>query len=647
MLNWHLVKSTLMTSFCVLLLLNGWIMNAALANAPSKVPLLPGTEKCPLEYGLLELSGDSKWHESEIWAWNQICVGNAADFSKWPKEHRVCPPTNSDVGNAPIISSKFIKTLLGYQPFRNLVTQQGILIECALFPDTLTISDIRSPHRLWLDKSTFIGGVKARNLHLEGELSFDHSHFLKGLVLDRSRIRGALFLGNTRFDVPAPLKADGPALSEFCESTPLPCAIQALNVTIEENLSLTGMQSSGYVNAGGISVGGDVNLRKGNYGPILLNGAKVGGDINTCADPNSCSDGSTIKHLSLDGASVQGSVVLDGSMIEMGGPGIDHDVSVDLTATDIRNQLQMQNVQLAGVLKGEALNLSGNALLRNGLFGEINFAGAQFGGSVDLRGATFEGLVNLSNSTTRGTLILATPDEDHKAPVWRGGKSALTLQNAQVGSLQDWGSGGERYIYDDLKGKLDLTGFFYRQLGLAVPSTLWRRDVGDGGRLTGKERVERWLSFQRDYEERALPQPFEQLARALDESGYGDEGRYVRISSRDQSRTAAETSLSEKVLLFLQWIIIGYGYNTWISFVWLAFLVLIGGILGRYGKDLSTLSFGARLWYSLDSAIPLLELDDKHKQLNTGGVRGYFYCHKILGFLLASFLVAGLSGLTR
>ncbi len=55
-----------------------------------------------------------------------------------------------------------------------------------------------------------------------------------------------------------------------------------------------------------------------------------------------------------------------------------------------------------------------------------------------------------------------------------------------------------------------------------------------------------------------------------------------------------------------------------------------------------------RFWYSVDTALPLINLNKRHEAVKLrGGVVVYFYVHKLAGFVLASFLVAGLSGLTK
>ena len=59
----------------------------------------------------------------------------------------------------------------------------------------------------------------------------------------------------------------------------------------------------------------------------------------------------------------------------------------------------------------------------------------------------------------------------------------------------------------------------------------------------------------------------------------------------------------------------------------------------------------AKAFFSLDRLLPrLVELDKTHDEVEaglTGWVRRYFYLHKIVGYVLAGFLLAGLAGLTQ
>ncbi len=55
-----------------------------------------------------------------------------------------------------------------------------------------------------------------------------------------------------------------------------------------------------------------------------------------------------------------------------------------------------------------------------------------------------------------------------------------------------------------------------------------------------------------------------------------------------------------------------------------------------------------RIYYTLDTLLPIIELDrERHTFTLTGIVRAYFYGLKIMGYILASFLAAGITGLTE
>jgi hypothetical protein len=55
--------------------------------------------------------------------------------------------------------------------------------------------------------------------------------------------------------------------------------------------------------------------------------------------------------------------------------------------------------------------------------------------------------------------------------------------------------------------------------------------------------------------------------------------------------------------------------------------------------------------YSVDMLLPIIKLRECHYDIDFEGqfrpARYYFYFHKFMGYVLASFLVAGLSGLTK
>jgi hypothetical protein len=52
--------------------------------------------------------------------------------------------------------------------------------------------------------------------------------------------------------------------------------------------------------------------------------------------------------------------------------------------------------------------------------------------------------------------------------------------------------------------------------------------------------------------------------------------------------------------------------------------------------------------YSLDMLLPIMKLREGHADIDLKGwARYWFYLDKLMGYVLASFLIAGLSGLTK
>ena len=101
---------------------------------------------------------------------------------------------------------------------------------------------------------------------------------------------------------------------------------------------------------------------------------------------------------------------------------------------------------------------------------------------------------------------------------------------------------------------------------------------------------------------------------------------------------------------------IGYGLGDryFRSLYWVILLVVIGTpVLRRSGQsiilaqnDKPKMKIGVA--YSLDMLLPIICLRGRHYDIDLQGMaRYYFYMRQIMGYVLASFLIAGLSGLTK
>jgi hypothetical protein len=150
----------------------------------------------------------------------------------------------------------------------------------------------------------------------------------------------------------------------------------------------------------------------------------------------------------------------------------------------------------------------------------------------------------------------------------------------------------------------------------------------------------KWLAKQNPY----APGPYQQLASVLREQGRPDAADEVLYTSKERER--AQSTFLRNVWLSANRLLIGYGYYVEWALLWvLGFLLLGIAALQLSGEGRKNgMPFG--IAYSFDMLLPIIRLREKHYQIDLGCVRYYFYLHKIAGFVLASFLIAGLSGLT-
>ena len=77
-------------------------------------------------------------------------------------------------------------------------------------------------------------------------------------------------------------------------------------------------------------------------------------------------------------------------------------------------------------------------------------------------------------------------------------------------------------------------------------------------------------------------------------------------------------------------------------------LVLIGGVVARYGALPDPDGERPGLWYSFDMLLPGMRLDERHAQVALRKpFRRYFNVHRLAGYVLLFFVVGGIAGLTE
>ena len=204
----------------------------------------------------------------------------------------------------------------------------------------------------------------------------------------------------------------------------------------------------------------------------------------------------------------------------------------------------------------------------------------------------------------------------------------MILRNTSVGALQDSENG-----WPD---KLELDGFVYKQLGSIVEG----HSDSMANRPTGS--LIRWLEKQQPYS----PHPYNQLAHVIRDLGKGDAADAVLYAGKERERSSA--LMGESLWLFLKNWAIGYGYKIGRAIYWAILFVIAGAVIFRTSKEAKENRMPYGIAYSFDMLLPIIKLREAHYKIDLSGWRRYyFFFHKISGYVLASFLIAGLSGLVK
>jgi hypothetical protein len=459
---------------------------------------------------------------------------------------------------------------------------------------------------LGLDGATVTGKLDGDMLRVDSSLFMRHGQFgevvlrsahIGGtLELDGATVTGALNMDMLRVDSPL-FTRDG----QFGEVVLRNANIGALEL---DRSRVTGTR-----NMDKLYVGGAVYMRHGQFSEVVFRSARVGGTLEL--------NGSTVTgELDMDMLRADSSVFLrnDAKLAD-----------VRLTGAHIGGQLDMTNAKVAGNLNCYSLVVDQDGLLYD----------SQFTGTVDCKFSKFRNLY-LNNSTFGGDVDLSSGQiselqlgeavPQHSAR-WSEGK-ALILRNARAETIP--------LLTDAWPAHVDVNGFTYRAL---------RHDSAVNHHRTlecASDLFRCWFGKQKSFS----PHAYEQLALAFQNQGHADDARAIRYNGRERERSESG-GLRYAWLTTLNWAI-GYGHHIELAMIWTFLLVILGAFVLAVSGEGPKNGMPVGLSYSFDMLLPIIKLRDAHYEIDlVGWPRYYFYVHKIAGYVLATFLIAGISGLTK
>jgi len=329
---------------------------------------------------------------------------------------------------------------------------------------------------------------------------------------------------------------------------------------------------------------------------------------------------------------LDGGLQVEGSLLMQSGAKF---VEVDLISAEIGSNLGMDGSAFAGKVNMDSPEVEGNLFMRSvtAFTKPLTLIFARIGGTLDLSASTFSSL-DLTGTVIQGELRLGSgqhaPTQWQRGSEESNGKPILILRNTQVGALQD--------LPDAWPDRLELDGFTYDRLGgfaRGGPSDIASRDLS-------------WFLTWLQKQENHSPQPYQQLADIMRKAGQEDRANKTLRAGQERGREEAE-GIRWLWLTLLKWVIgYGYGYGNFYSLLWVAVFVVIGSLVLKFNTTARVRGIWWRTFYSFDMILPLIRLDERNYKIALEGfARFYFYIHITIGYLLATFFVAGISGLTK
>lgn len=502
-----------------------------------------------------------------------------------------------------------------------------------------------------LSSSRIEGNFSLSDAQVSGPLSASAA----SINLDSSRVEGSLSLSGATVTNALNLNSLRTASSAFLRSVVLDSVDLDLaqiggqanfwKAGIEGDLELEStMIARDLIFGNGSRIGGRIDLERATIrGNFVLQGHEQVGDLDflgTEVGGQIFIKGSRFqKGLDLDSTTVGDSLFLRG-----GGPPL---TELLLRGVEIGGLLQIKNQHIVKRLDLHETHIADSLYLWNvvgpdlaqsesrckteqdgGREHETSIRDTEIGGDFDLSGSRLSCL-DLSGSKVGDSFQLYSGDRG--AVQWHGA-STLMLRDVQVGTLVDDST------LENWPRHLDLAGFRFTRF-TRLPGGA---DVEAGDRGTGWYR--RWLA-------RSVysAQAYQRLADYLRRNGRIEDANDILFAGRERYRTEHASPLEWVGLTLLKTIIgYGYGHKIFYSLIWVLVFVVIGAAVVWANGEGRRRGVPWTVVYSLDHLLPIVRLDERNYKLHLHGAAQYYiYFHTLVGYILASFVVAGLAGLTN
>ncbi len=355
--------------------------------------------------------------------------------------------------------------------------------------------------------------------------------------------------------------------------------------------------------------------------------------------------GSLVRNIRADRFKTSGGVFLRNGFRAKG--------EVRLLGADIGGNLDCSNGSFenadGNALFADRLKTAGSVFLSDNFSakGEVRLLGADIGGDLSCVGGHFSNPGSDALSAERAIISGVFFLGEFASPV----EGTINLAHAEAGVLADDEAGWPA------PGNLVLDGFVYGAIAGKAPTAAAKRLD--------------WLKRQPAGDFR--PQPYVQLAKILREMGHERDAREVSIARQEAWIGSGDLGWRGRIWHRFLGLTIGHGYKPWkVLWFFLGIVILGSAVFGLAEYAGLMVPAKERVYldarypelppeyprfqphlYSLDVFLPIVDLHQESFWLPKAGtgwgwaVMAYLWLHILLGWVLTTVAVAGLTGLVR
>jgi len=498
--------------------------------------------------------------------------------------------------------------------------------------------------QLDLDNINCTGDVYLQGLQIGTDLLIGGGATLAALDLQGTKIDGRIDLDDINCTGELSMQGLQVGMDLSISGTASLASLNLSGAKVSGDIRMSGSRCNGIIAMVGLEVDGRLRLDRIYAGKtILLNRLKCRGELNLAK--------ATTADIEMRGAVI-------GGLLNMTGTTMAGDLDMELLEVSenlflrdgatfqqvylwdatVRGTIEARKAEFNGLLDMNGVR-AGYILVQHGAIFRrgVKSPYAKVEQNVDLRGGQFHATVDFAGAEIKGALIFGSQDSGE--PIWSE-DSELTLQDASANTVHSDMHSGPNSL-QSWPHRLHLSGFTYQRIG--DPTVV--EPAGQRSNSTAEWLVQ-WLARDSGLSR----QPYRQLSDVLVNQGEISKSDTVLYAGRERERrhTRGVRRLGQELL---KWTIgYGIGYRYFRSLLWVLILSAVGALVFGPVVRQHWVGRGASLLFSLDQLLPVISVapgaDDIAKTL-TGWRHVYLACHRILGFLLGSFVVAGLSGITK